>query len=296
MLTLDMEQERKRHGYEVGLTAPRMGKNFKEIKNFIDSNDYPLYSGIPMTISKVKRQTREFFTTLFKVHNVYILPEKHEQLFDRYLGSKVKTTEGFSSLILKYATYESPFYIPIKQEALDPYYSGLICYFPDGLDEEALPILNSKIVMSAYTNISPSFYVNQICSTQLDGVRGSVPNFHDREVLSILMEKILAYESRENIFPIIENYRMHELKLDMSLIKEDSKNNVIWSFIISTIKAEELFDYYISLSDNDKREFFQTIQRIFDGEISLNELLDNGEISLESERAIPAIKRNLSLK
>ncbi len=296
MLTLDMEQERKRHGYEVGLTAPRMGKNFKEIKSFVDSNDYPLYDTTPMSASKVKRQTREFFNSLFRVHNVYILPEKYEQLFDRYLGSKVKTTEGFSSLILKYTSYETPFYIPLKQQVSDPYYSGLICYFPDGLDEEALPIINSKIVMSPYTNISPSFYVNQICSTQLDGVRGSVPNFHDREVLSILMEKILAYESSDDIFPIIHNYRMRELKTDMQLIKEDPKNNVVWSFVISTIKAEELFDYYISLSDNDKREFFKTIQRIFDGEMSLQELLNTSEITLESDRAIPAIKRNLALK
>ena len=296
MLTLDMEQERKRHGYEVGLTAPRMGKNFKEIKNFVDNNDYPLYIGTPMTASKVKRQTRELFTSLFRVHNVYILPEKYNQLFDSYLGSKVKTTEGFSSLISKYASYETPFYIPLKQETTDPYCSGLICYFPDGLDEEALPIINSKIVMSPYTNLSPSFYVNQICSTQLDGVRGSVPNFHDREVLGILMEKILAYESRDDIFPIIHNYRMHELKVDMHLIKEDPKNNVAWSFIISTIKAEELFDYYVSLSDNDKKDFFQTIQRIFDGEISLQELLNTVEISLEAERAIPALKRNLQIK
>lgn len=296
MLNLDMEQERKRHGYEVGLEAPRMGKNFKEIRNFVDSNSYPLTPGIPMSASRVKRQTREFFTSLFRVHSVYILPEKYDLIFDRYLGSKVKTTEGFSSLILKYASYDTPFYIPLKQEVNDPYYSGLICYYADGLDEEALPIINSKIVTSPFTNLTPSFYVNQICSTQLDGVRGSVPNFHDREVLSILMEKILAYESSDDIFQAVHNYRMHELQVDMHLIKEDPKNNVIWSFIISTIKAEELFDYYLSLTNKDKREFFKTIQRVFDGEITLYELLLDGEVSLESERAIPALKRNLQVR
>lgn len=299
MLSLDMEQAKQRHGYTEGLEAPRINRNFNRIKSFMDDTNFSI-SGTKnkvATAGRIKRETTTFYDTVFKLHDVCILPKKFDPIFDRYLTGGTKTTEGFKSLLEKYAVYESPFHIPLRLRTMDSFATGLICYFADGLDESELPIVNTEIVTAPFTDISSSIYANQICSTQLDRIKGSVPNFHDREVLSILMEKILAYELKRDVFYEMQRLRMFELQGEMELLKNvDSSNNVVWAFVISSIKAEELFDHYIRLSDDDKKAFFGEIQRVFDGDINSQDFLDKIGIEFNHEQAIPAISRNLNIR
>ncbi len=294
-MSSNMEKEAQRHGFTKGLKAPRINDDYKKVSSFAQSYTVPNIYAKTMTENTVKRKTKDFYSALFSLHDVHILPAKYDPIFNKYLNSAAKTTEGFISLIEKYAIVDSPFLIPTKQEVPFQDLTGILTYFADGLDESKIPIINNKIVMSPYTNLSPSFYANFICSTQLDRIKGSVPSYHDREVLSILMEKISAYQSHGDIFSKVERFRIIEFKKATRLIEISPQNNFLWSFYISTIKAEELFDHYISLSQDDKKAFLGDIQRIFDGEINLDDLLNSVEISLEADKVIPTIKRNLSI-
>lgn len=296
MMNSNMEQERKRRGYVSGLTPPKINSDFKRVKDYIESSIYPIIIGKTSSADKVIKTTKEFYSILFKLHPVLILPEQFRGIFKNYMDSNTKTTEGFASLLSMYAITDSPFSIPVEKEFSFQEYASLFTYNTMGLDEEKLPIINVKILMTPPTNLSPCFYASQICGTQTDRIKGTIPNYHDQFILSILIEKILAYELNEDIFSSIENYRIAELKKDIRIIEAMPNDNRIWAYYISMLKAEELFDYYVSLSNDDKKDFFRTIQRIFDGEVSLQELLSKYQVSVDSELAIPAIKRNLSLK
>lgn len=291
----EMEQERKRHGYISGLKPPKISDDFIRVKKYIESLPKFTIDSKPLSMNKAQKITKDFYSLLFRLHTVYILPEQFKYIFNNYMDSNAKTTEGFVSLLSRYTRLSSPFNIPV--EINDSYYGDatILTYNTASLMEEILPIINYRIVMSTPTELTPCLYAGQICDTQTARIKGIIPNFHDQYVLSILLEKILAYEISDDIFPLMESYRITNLKKYLEILQKVPSDNDVWSCYISVVKAEILFDYYMMLTDNDKKEFFRTIQKIFDGEMSLQELLSQYTVTLESDQIIPSVKRNLSI-
>ncbi len=302
MISREMNLISRQFGYTAGLSAPNINDNFIKIKEFLDSCDLnPDMSTVlkPSTLEKVKRQTSDFYSLVLNLHNVYIMPQEHEVIFDTYLKAANSNEKGFKELLNRYAVYASPFYIPLVQRNILPRSSSgadIIGYITNNLDVSKIPNINEAISVAPYSNFTFCYYAYAICCTQQDRIKGMITNYHDSEILGLLIEKIIAYEAGRNIFYYIQRSRLDNIKAIMNMINSDPKNNYLWTGLMSTIKAEELFDYYVSLSDNDKRDFFGCIQRLFDEEMSFNDFLNKTGTFFAHEPAIKAMSRNLSIK
>ena len=295
-----MESERRKRGYTSGLIPPNIGDNFYKIKEFIDKAHYENYiTGLYMPVSrnKIKQIVKEFYNLAFKLHDVCILPEINSSLLLNYLEKDNKTTEMFLALVKEFTVLASPFYIPLECSIGS---SGGYCLDCDGLDESKIPLINCKIIIFGPSKLSIGNYASAISGTQMDTIRGNVDNFHDRDIINTLIEKILTYEYDISLFCDMEKFRILAIKFTMQKLLElgnaNPQSNYLWSALISSIKAEELFDYYVNASNEGKKQIFADVQKIFDGEMTMQQLINKMELTVDYERAIPAMKRNLSIK
>ena len=61
--------------------------------------------------------------------------------------------------------------------------------------------------------------------------------------------------------------------------------------ISSVLQAENLFDKYLYGTNNDKCNILSMIQKVFDGKIQVEDLLNQTEVSIQNSQNYQLIKR-----
>lgn len=57
--------------------------------------------------------------------------------------------------------------------------------------------------------------------------------------------------------------------------------HIFSQYLESTVKSLELFEVYINSNIQRQKDIFDSVQKIFDGKISVEELLDKYDITLD---------------
>ena len=149
------------------------------------------------------------------------------------------------------------------------------------------PICFSAIALgSNLTKISPATYIHELTHSQLESQKGIVSDYHDKEVLSIFMEKVVAKEQDPKAFAISDRMRLRALLENMILwyMNKDTHKMIAVdqeTYVISILKAYNLYDLYNTSSDSIKKEILINIQKIFNGELTLDDFLRKYHISEE---------------
>ena len=74
-------------------------------------------------------------------------------------------------------------------------------------------------------------------------------------------------------------------------------NKIIASMSISSLlKSENLFDKYLYSTASEKEIMMDQIQKIFDGENKVEDLLDLNEITFDNSQDCKMIKRHINVK
>ncbi len=277
-MSFTKDEEIIRHGYkqypEIIDTSSKLMKTIDEISYFDNITRKFKVKLISKEIALSNSKT--FLENNFRLHNVLVaVPVK--------IGSSVLQV-----------TPKSPFSIPIVEEEIKSVFSGSVIEF---FADEISQILFKGIVLSSlYTEQTSVSYVHEITHTQLDSMPGIVSEYYNSEILSIFLELLYSHSTNENLLRLNDSNRILELiNMIITVLTEskDERDRLLEAskYICSTLKAINLFIKYYYGSNAIKKEILTNIQKVFSGNLFLEEMLSKYDITYESSQDENTLKK-----
>ena len=140
-----------------------------------------------------------------------------------------------------------------------------------------------------------SSYIHEITHTQVDRLKGSIRNYYNLEVLSIFNELFHAsvIDKDERILRLNDSRRIYEMSISAQELRDYhlgkstmSKDGLLecCKYLVSDLKAYSLFIIFYYANDKVKNEMLDDIQSIYDGYLTVEELLMKYDITYESSQ------------
>ncbi len=253
-----------------------------------------------LTQAKVVKKAKNFLGALgLNLHDVYVSDTKvlMEQL------ANASSTEEVIQIIQSVSNKEDPFEIPIiitnGHSMVGELVKGLVIPLATNDELKRMPVPMCHIKLgSNLTKISSATYVHELTHSQLESLKGAVRDYHNKEVLPIFFERIAADEISPELARTSDLMRLRHLKEELELGKlyYASKGHISYPekvehdmYVISILKAYNLYDLYKESTDEVKKEILANIQQIFDGKQTLEEFLDKFGI----EESTKGVKNHL---
>ena len=196
-----------------------------------------------------------------------------------------------------------PFSVPLKLGNYDSVFNGSMSMEIMGIPHsDFIPDLSIAFteiyIDSVISDLSVSVYGHELTHTQIESVKKACLDFQNCEVISIFNEKLCALEldPTGKLLKEIEKRRFKAMAKNIKTITySDEKFEIFKSsyYINSTLKATHLFDKYLYGSEEEKERIINGIQRIFDGEISVEDLLKEHSITYKNSCSTELIKRHI---
>lgn len=180
-----------------------------------------------------------------------------------------------------------PYYLPlygIKDESI---FSGSVI-------EEIIRKTSTHIcfgginLCQTVTEQTSSSYTHELTHTQLDHQLGIIKEYYNSEVLSIFNELFHAslLDQDERILRLNDSRRIYEIKtiIDSLCTNNNSREDSLIDslYLVSNLKCYNLFVTFYYGSSSIKKEIIRDIQSIFDGYMTVEELLTKYDITFES--------------
>ena len=277
-MSFTKDEEIIRHGYkqypEIIDTSSKLMKTIDEISYFDNITRKFKVKLISKEIAL--SNSRTFLENNFRLHNVLVaVPVK--------IGSSVLQV-----------TPQSPFSIPIVEEEIKRVFSGSVIEF--FADEISQILFKGIILSSLYTEQTSVSYVHEITHTQLDSMPGIVSEYYNSEVSSIFLELLYSHSTNENLLRLNDSNRILELiNMIITVLTEskDERDRLLEAskYICSTLKAINLFIKYYYGSNAIKKDILTNIQKVFSGNLSLEEMLSKYDITYESSQDENTLKK-----
>lgn len=231
-----------------------------------------------MTLDEALIDSKRFLDYYFKLHKVPYL------CYPSLLGKKIP-------LIFKKHPYDLPLF-ETEEDAL--IFDGAVI---EELTNSSRPkVLFRGIELSkTTTECTSATYVHEITHTQLDSVKGSIKEYYNAEILSMFAETFhyMEIDKGERLLRLFDSRRISELNLILEDLIEYKNNSSTKEkdelledskYAISILKAYNLFITFYYENENIKNEILDDIQCIFDGYLTLEEMLSKYEVTLESSQ------------
>lgn len=252
--------------YRGCILEPRIVTPTQELKNLgslLANTSFSEETPAKRSLREIRRESANFLNNHYELHDVPILIEKKYGPFQFEIQNTI-----------------SPFRIPIRKENEDDDFFGVLretISFTEGIRIDYRRIELPKKI----TEITALSHTHEITHTQLNHMRGIIRNYHNMEILSIFNETVHAKEKEdgERLLRIHDRRRLEELREIIEILQspEQEPEEILIdasSYCISTLQAYNLFITYY-YGDKATREFImEQIQRVFHGEITLEEVLE----------------------
>ena len=238
------------------------------------------------------RDSKLFLRNKFILHNVSYADENIIKL--KLQGKVVKSEKELISLYNGVGKLLDPFEIPVKF-VNEPYYYGNVSLCtnisnnPEFLKHMKL-FFKSVELSSKTSDMTSVCYVHEAVHMQLESIKGIVKDYYNSEILSIFMEFVYAYENsivllretlknRINMF-LVEFHKLYSFLTGDYIIEDGLWHSVIaCKYIVSTLKAFQLFcNYYIG-DETIKNDIMSEVQNVISGNKTLEDMLDVLEIT-----------------
>lgn len=222
-------------------------KKVKEFSNRFSKRP----SGTKEKITGIKNVSKFLKENFLKMHKVYTITNNGQKVLMNPDQIKIKNHDSN-----KYAGITSTVY----KESEPPVFESISIYKPH----------SNKTLFD-------SIYLHELVHTQIESVQNSYNDIYNSELISFLLELIYSYWYRGEDNEQLINYQvksMSELLSDYAWkLNSNNKDISISIYYNSLIKAIYLFDIFKSLNKNGKKKLLKDIQLIFDGKLSIEDLL-----------------------
>jgi len=296
------------YGFETGRAPIELNNNLLNIGRVLTKlPEKSNISNFKIDRKDVPKYTKAFFEQHFKLHEVpYMSISDASEIFKKY-GDNPTNTSSLNLLVEELknkSKYVSPYDIPVKYvngHSMIGEIQKPIILVPVEEYLKELQIVFSEIQLgNNITKLTSATYAHEITHSQLESIKGSTRNYHNKEFVSIFIEKLVALEldNSRKILNKSELIRFRNLAEQIAVLYSADKFTRTQCLeatvaVTSTLKAENLFDKYLNGSDDLKSEILTDIQKIFDGQITVEDLLQKYEITLENSSNIELIKKHL---
>ena len=269
----------KLYGYEP-FVHQDLNKIIQELYPFLQSlPENGLVRELSISSKKMFEETNAFRSRHnFHLHTINYVDA--ETMLKQMKG--VTSIEDALSRINGLITKISPLELPITwtpEHTMAGEIQKPLMLIPDDTYLREAPVCFSTILLgNNITRISPATYMHELTHSQLESQKGIVSDYHNKEVLSIFMEKVVAQEEAPKAFEISDKMRLWALLENMILwyMNKDNHKTITVeqeAYIISILKAYNLYDLYNISGKDVRREILANIQKIFNGELSLDDFL-----------------------
>lgn len=286
-------------------------KNILELKKMILGNhDYrTLASDImqldSLTWDEIVDSAKKFYANYFNLHNINYIDE---DLLDKTVKDMPDDTKAdeFYKKINGVISSINPFCLPVeivKEFDFGPGVRKPLYIYPGDSTNENRSIYFSKIKMGRMFNtLTPCVLIHEHMHLQLDSVLGYTDDYFNREVLSIFIEKVAAFEMDKTgkLLNLFEKLRFQDLvnQYDRYLANRNCmpKEDMLVSltYIKSTLVAEKMFDMYLQERMQSRRDkYIDDVQDVMDGRVKLEEIIDKRGIMPNKCKELSYLKRHI---
>lgn len=292
------------HGHDYVTEVLKLDEKLIDLAVLFAMNDSYEDTGFKDTYVKPKRalsDARVFLKEKFILHKISYTDELMLKL--RLNGRIVRDSQDLLKLYNKVGLNIKPFKLPVKFVS-EPYYYGNTVLLTNISDDEdflrGMNIFFKRIELGEKTNSFTSVcYVHEIIHTQIESLKGIVRDYYNSELLSIFLELVYSFEQGEILLRENIKIRIHLFLIEFNRLSKyylnskeyGDKWNVIVSgkYIVSTLKAFNLFSKYYLGSDLDKKYILELVQSVLDGNCCLEEILNVMDIMYDKVNENEAI-------
>lgn len=286
------------HGFDISSSPLPVGTEFSEFAYLLSKIEFMNSNSQIKKISKwrMKKDAKEYLDSKIKVRDVRFCKDR---MFYKLNGMTVSSVSELASVYNDVSKYVNPFDIPIKYNSENGQFYGLVVFHQGLYDtlefyKDMLLSITHIELSDKINDLNTSCYLHEIMHTQLIEPKGKVKDYNNGEVLSMFMEFVylLDKDSSEILLKKTEenkiNYFLYEFNNMFKYYYENDgtmyEYQVLKSskYASSILKAIKLFQIYYYGNISIRREIFSYIQRIIDGSIMLEEMLDHFDVTHES--------------
>ena len=187
----------------------------------------------------------------------------------------------------------SPLKLPIVLKPSDDIFSGSVS---EVISKEGCYIIFREINLSStISEHTSASYIHEVTHTQIDGIQRSIREYYNLEVFSIFNELFHAsiLGNDERILRLNDCRRIYEMSISAQELKDHSTGISPMSrdelldcgkYLISGLKAYNLFITFYNGTTEIKNEILKDIQSIFDGYLTVEEVLLKYDATLEASQ------------
>lgn len=277
----------KKYGYIKGFDDLDIKLDDYKVLHYLEKNLNSSYTFEKINTDRLKVETISRIDKYFSLKNVRAIKD-----YKKFMDNKKFDSKFINSI----SEAISPFKIFISYTDGGSEKGSLTSFLLE--DEvrkyEKLENIDNNLFVSISLGrdldlLSITAYAHEIMHTQLNSMYGYTDDFRNKEVLSIFLEMLVAFDldNTRNLLRGQIAMRCKDLECALSdiliynIFASDEEYILTYdrlvnasSYITSTFKAMFLFDKYLSFIHNSKkRQMIYTIQDVIDGKIQLEELL-----------------------
>lgn len=298
-------------GYKKNNQILRDTKGLEQVEKTISVLPECTRVNLPeISLEEVKSGARTFYGRYFTLHEVATLSVNTLMENQAYITQSTTGAE-IAEKMNALCTFKNPFDIPvdlIEGHSMigETYKPVIICAAP-GFKERFLGPFSQITLGNNLTTLSIATYIHEIAHVLTESHIGYTEDFYHKEIISIFLEKVAALELDPSgeLLRLSERIRFRNLADLLNVYK--NINTIIRlglidavtlftnsCYIESTLLATKLFDNYQKLrKPQQKEKLLEKIQQIFDGEITVEDLLASERITMAQAKDISLIKRHI---
>lgn len=305
-----LRKKLKLYGYEKGRTPMEFSDSMlavvlglmkmPEINNF---NEYK------SCLKEVIEMSKSVLTKYFDLHDILYLP--CNRLYEVFSDFHVDTSGSISAtmldeLLMKVddeTTLISPFDLPVTllngmHSMIGNIKKNAIIMSDDSFLEKC-PITFFEVELGDEMSLaSAATYSHEVIHSQIESVKGACKNYHNKEVLSIFTEKLVALDLDPSgkLLKKCEQARsrfLYETLLKLKNPQLYDRTSLVEAsvYVTSIVQADHLFDKYINGDIDSQTRIIDGMQKVFDGESTVEDLLSQNSVSLQNSMSPMLIKR-----
>lgn len=302
---LDYEYKHKVLGYkEVGKPIELDDKLLRVGEYLDDIFDKEFSIKYDLDLKKdLKSEAKKFFkNNQITFHKVLLEKESEvKKVLDDFDNKDIKTYGELYERIIDATKFSSAYNIPIKYRDVDDYMYGSLFWRLYSLNNEDFlsimnPIFNSVELSIYKTKLSYLAYIHELVHSQVDSIKYNIENYYNSEIASIFFERVAALQYDSTLLELctLERYQSLLGSICNLLDSKDIEKNIISStYIISTLKAEKLFDIYLESNDITRSVIMNKMQMLMDGKTTLENILKEMDITIENSSDVNILKKHL---
>lgn len=252
------------------------------------------------TRKSIRINSRKFLESKFKLYDVPFATDAMilEGLKDKEISSIGELVSIYNDI----GVYLDPFKVPVYYVNKPYYYGVSSLQATDCFNEEFLRQKKNFVQLIELSKTTSEFsslcHVHEVMHLELERLKGSVTSILHSEVLSIFMELVYAYE-HDNSGALLRkdslirlNYLLYEFNELYTRYtanpdeKVDLRNVFSSKYISSILVAFNLFDMYFNGDEIFRKYIMNRIQSVFDGNRTLEDILNELGISYDSSKRV----------